>query len=279
MLIVTLSTIPSRFGMIRPTLDCLLNQSLRPDRVIIYVPESYARFPDYDGGLPEVPEGVEVQRTPQDLGPATKILPAIQQFRGSDCTLVFCDDDQIFPRNWLEQLVTRARKRPDDCIVSVGANLKDQDVTPPTGPQRQPRALRFWRILDPFIRLRMARKWMVEKLTGRAQPPATRRPILRSGYMDIVIGAGGVLVRPEFLDHPDAFDIPENLRLTDDIWLSGILEANGVGIWVDARHGLRRSTFTGQVDALQHITEAGNDRRTANARCITYMRENFGIWL
>ena len=76
-----------------------------------------------------------------------------------------------------------------------------------------------------------------------------------------------------------AIDIPENLRLTDDIWLSGILEANGVGIWVDARHALRRSTFTGQVDALQHITEAGNDRRTANARCITYMRENFGIWL
>ena len=34
------------------------------------------------GGLPEVPEGVRIVRVEEDLGPATKVLPAAQAWRG-----------------------------------------------------------------------------------------------------------------------------------------------------------------------------------------------------
>ena len=75
-LIVSLSSIPPRFHKIGATLQALLGQSARIDRICLYIPEVYRRFPDWDGSLPEVPEGIEIHRTEADLGPATKVLAA-----------------------------------------------------------------------------------------------------------------------------------------------------------------------------------------------------------
>ena len=74
--VITLSTIPPRFAGIGPALRSLVAQRSRPEAVELYIPRSYRRFPDWGGGLPEVPEGVRIVRVDEDLGPATKILPA-----------------------------------------------------------------------------------------------------------------------------------------------------------------------------------------------------------
>ena len=47
--IISLSTIPSRFDKIGPTLESLLAQSAKIDEIRIYIPKSYLRFPEYDG--------------------------------------------------------------------------------------------------------------------------------------------------------------------------------------------------------------------------------------
>jgi hypothetical protein len=60
-------------------LECLLRQTAQVDRVILYLPKHYRRFPDYDGHLPDVPDGVEIHQTEVDYGPATKILPAAHE--------------------------------------------------------------------------------------------------------------------------------------------------------------------------------------------------------
>ena len=83
MLIVSLSTIPPRFDKIGETLKSLLNQSVKADHIYLYIPETYRRFPDWDGQLPHVPDGITIRRTDIDLGPATKVLPAARAHRGA----------------------------------------------------------------------------------------------------------------------------------------------------------------------------------------------------
>ena len=46
MLIISLSSIPPRFPKIGETLGCLLNQTVKADRILLHIPQSYRRFPD-----------------------------------------------------------------------------------------------------------------------------------------------------------------------------------------------------------------------------------------
>ncbi len=81
--IITLSSIPPRFGLLKPTLFSLLSQRLKAEEVRLYIPHKYRRFPDWDGRLPEVPAGITIVRCDEDLGPATKVLPAAQRPEGA----------------------------------------------------------------------------------------------------------------------------------------------------------------------------------------------------
>ncbi|WP_204113335.1 glycosyltransferase family A protein [Shimia biformata] len=278
MLVVSLSTIPPRFKGIGPTLNSLLNQAVRPDQIILWIPRVYRRFPEYDGHLPQVPDGVEIRRTDTDYGPATKVLPAVQAFRNQTCEILFCDDDQIYPKNWTNRFLQTRLLRPDDCIVSWGTHLWQEHVPLPTIPRPLPRALRFWRKTDPAFNLRQLKLKLRKSLTGTPMYGNGRRAYLRSGYVDLIGGSGGVMIRPEFLDDPDAFDIPRNHSIVDDMWLSGIMEKRGVRIWVDARHGLIRSSANTEIEALADLSAPGEIRKTANQNCIAYMRDRFGIW-
>jgi hypothetical protein len=71
--VISLSAIPPRFAHLGPVLDSLLRQRPRAEAVLLYIPKSYRRFPEWDGALPDVPEGVEIRRVEEDLGPATKL--------------------------------------------------------------------------------------------------------------------------------------------------------------------------------------------------------------
>ena len=100
--VISLSTIPPRFASVGPCLNALLRQTARPEAVELYIPHSYRRFPQWGGGLPEVPAGVTIVRVDEDLGPATKILPAARAWRGQDVELFFVNsrfsqfDQQLF---------------------------------------------------------------------------------------------------------------------------------------------------------------------------------------
>ncbi|OWU84113.1 hypothetical protein ATO6_13680 [Oceanicola sp. 22II-s10i] len=276
MLIISLSTIPSRFNQIGPTLRCLLNQTVKADRIIVYVPKTYARFPDYDGSLPEVPEGVEVHVCDTDYGPATKALPAVREFKGQDVDIIFCDDDVLYPRDWTARFVRMRRQRPNEAIATDGTEARD-DAPATMEREHQPRALRLWRKTDPFFQTRRFKRWIMTRLTGRPQPAPGRRAHLRSGYVDIVLGHGGVMVRPEFFDE-DAYDIPWELRSVDDVWLAGQMGKNGVPIWLDASHRYIPTAPADVFDPLHKAVHAGMDRSAANRACIEYFRKTYGIW-
>jgi len=110
---------------------------------------------------------------------------------------------------------------------------------------------------------------------GRWKP----RKAASSGYVDILEGWGGVLVRPHFFTDA-AFDIPDILWTVDDIWLSGQLALNNVPIWLNADGDIRTKGNSDEVrDAsLRKLVYKGHDRSAANNLCIDYFRENYQIW-
>lgn len=101
MLVISLTTIPPRFATLPRVLSALLDQGA--DRVMLWVPERYARFPG-PVALPPLPEAVTVTRLAGDPGPAAKLLPAARALRGSGARIVCCDDDWIYGPGWLAAL-------------------------------------------------------------------------------------------------------------------------------------------------------------------------------
>lgn len=262
--IITLSSIPPRFAQLTPTLKSLLAQSDPAQEIRLYIPQSYRRFPDWDGVLPHVPDGIAIYRCDVDLGPATKVLPAAADLRGQDLDILFCDDDKIYDRNWHRRFKTAAANHLNTCIVEVGETFPDiADTVRP--PNRLPRGKR-------------ARKTLAYRLKRALTLTLYKPHIYRnSGYVDQISGFGGVLVKPDWFDE-EAYDIPSILWTVDDPWLSGHLERRGIPIWLNGKGKLPTYGSGGRLHALLDLVEDGHGRIDADLAVIDYMRKRYGIW-
>ena len=274
--IATLSSIPPRFDKIGPTLTSLLRQSLPFDRIIIYIPETYKRFPNWDGTLPVVPQGVEIRRCAKDLGPATKILPAARDFAGTDTQLILCDDDRAYGRNWAARLAAVAKTSPGEAIAGLGLHTHwIENIR--SLKRRLPRAKRRWRITDAEFQLRLLARQLTARATGQPMTEPGRRVFRRSGYVDIFEGCGGVLVRPEMFDET-ACNIPDLAWSVDDVWLSGMLARHGIPIWVTANMREPELTEAEAFEPLVTSAVGGTTRNDANRATVQYLRNTYGIW-
>lgn len=261
--IVTLSTIPPRFNLIQPTLNALLGQNLKIQEIRLYIPQSYRRFPDWNGKLPTVPAGVTIHRCDKDLGPATKVLPAARDLKGRDVDILFCDDDKIYDNGWHRRFKTEAQKKPDTCIIEVGETFPD--IADECRPKdRLPRSR--WKKKDYIYRIK------------RILSLFTIKPNLTSsGYVDQISGFAGVLVRPQWFDEL-FYDIPDVMWTVDDPWISGHLERVGIPIWNTGKRKNLREGEGSSVDALLNLVQEGHDRVEADLLVIDYFREKYGIW-
>ncbi|MEO9337389.1 glycosyltransferase family 2 protein [Mesorhizobium sp. SB112] len=270
MRVISLTTIPPRFEAVGSTLKSLVDQVGQIDEIHLYVPKRYRRFPDYGGELPSVPAGVTIVRPEDDLGPASKVLFAARSLRGRDAQILFCDDDRLYRHDWAATLFDAQSERPNECVALFGKDLRVDFERP-----RQPRAIRDKSKLD--YRLKRFKHGLASILTTKAIPAPGRIVVSSAGYADVLMGFGGAVVRPHFFDD-SAFNIPDILWTVDDYWLSGLLAAKGIGIWLPA--GLERPGWTdaNELDALLDATIDGAGRSEANTRCVQYMQDNLGVW-
>lgn len=274
MRIISLSTIPPRFATLAPTLKSLVSQKGKVDEIRLYVPERYRRFPDYDGTLPSVPDGVKIVRPDSDLGPASKVLFAARELRGrQEAQILFCDDDKIFGPTWAADLFAAQAARPGECVALNGKGIPPHRGKP--GPF-QPKAKRAGK-LDLSLRARRLSHRLASMLLRTGTPRPMRRPIAKAGYVDILQGLGGVVVRPDFFDDT-AYDVPDAVWTVDDVWLSGLLAWKGIPIWLPAGIEEPLTTDAHDIDSLYRSTIEGITRKDANRASVAYMQERFGIW-
>ena len=259
--VITLTTIPSRFALLGPTLDSLVRQDL-PAPVELWIPRQYRRFPRWDGLLPAVPPGVSLRRCDTDWGPATKIIPAVLERAGQDTDLLFCDDDSLYAPDFHRRFKDLRQQRPDAALAALGRHLKMLGLPEST---RAPRMRRL-----PHDQ--------VAPLLAGPQAHSIPVPLVaQSGYADLLGGWCGVMVRPSFF-HPALAEGPGRWWPVDDVWLSALLEAAGTPIWVEGAilPPIRRQA--GGRDALTLMTHDGLDRAGLDRGCAQDMAQRLAIW-
>ena len=269
-IVVTLTAIPPRFGSLPQRFQAIGNQTHRPDRVQLTLPRSYRRFPGERPSLPVLPDWVEVIDCDEDLGPATKVLPAVQRWRGTETDLLVCDDDRRQDRRWIERLARGRKAQPDHIICERGWNIDERFGIVQNAPAlpRAQASSNGGRTLG--YRLARAASF------GFAHPP--RKIYANSGFVDVFEGFLGALVPVAAI--PDtAFAIPDIVWTVDDVWLSGMAAITGAMVWVsdEARPVYSDGTID-RIASLRDHVEQGVNREGADHLAVKYLRETYGIW-
>jgi hypothetical protein len=200
-LIISLTTIPERIRKVSLCLDTLLRQSLKPDRVILWLSQSDE--PDQpridkqtlpDDLLRLVDRGLEI-RWCKDIRSYRKIIPTLHAH--PNALIVTADDDIFYPRDWLKAL-TEAYHREPEYIHCHRAHLMKYSSAGVLLPYRQ------WEFLAP----------------GYLKPSLDLFPT----------SGGGVLYAPGHL-HAEVLNERAFLNLcpmADDVWLKAMSLLNNV---------------------------------------------------
>lgn len=226
-IVVSLTTIPARLFDIHTTIESLLRQTLKPDAIVLWLDET--RISDADLPLrlkDQMKRGVEV-RFCQDIGPHTKLIPALRAF--PDSVVITVDDDILYPSNLVERLVYNHRKYPSEILCFRARRIHLPGLGPTIYSQHWPNQL--------------------SEASG----------------LDIVpLGVGGVLYPPDSLD-PEVFNLSAQRELSpkaDDIWFKAMSLRAGVACRrIDAPtepHPIRPNSQDVGLEAF-NVGEGGND--------------------
>ena len=99
-MIISFTTSPTRIHKCKPMLDSLLNQTQRPELILLNIPKSFRRT----GETYEIPEfvsdNVMINVAEQDYGPATKIIPTVKYLKKNgypeETRILYLDDDILY---------------------------------------------------------------------------------------------------------------------------------------------------------------------------------------
>jgi len=116
LLIVSLTTIPSRIDSVYLVIETLLQQSMKPDYLILWLSEtnfSYKSLKNLNRGtrmlINQKNRGLKIKFC-KDLRSYTKILYTLKYY--PEAIVVSADDDLYYPKNWLRELYDSYRKFP-----------------------------------------------------------------------------------------------------------------------------------------------------------------------
>ena len=234
-LIVSVTSYPLRFPTLHWTLKCLLSQTVAADDVILWVARhDKTRLTGKIMALQD--DGLRIEFC-DDLGPYTKIVPALVQY--PDAYVVTADDDIYYGPAWLDQLLAHER--------ASGEILCHRAHRMRLGPSGMPLPYQEW-----------------EYETRSTERCSSIFPT----------GCGGVLYPPRSF-HRDVVNsavFRDVCPTADDVWLYWMMRRNGV---VARRVGSRRllPTWPGtqRVALWKRNVVAGE-----NDKCIKAMIERFG---
>lgn len=114
-IIISLTSYPDRMYDLKYTLYSLLHQSLKPDRIILWLARE--QFPNGENDIAPsllalLENGLSIMWC-EDIKSYKKLIPSLEAF--PDAVLVTADDDVYYPENWLESLYNSYLEFPE-CI-------------------------------------------------------------------------------------------------------------------------------------------------------------------
>jgi hypothetical protein len=214
--IVTLTTIPSRLNNTLYTIKSLLNQTIKPDEIVLSLPVESIReksngdpYTMNDQLIKFIKENnITVYRCSKDYGPATKIIGVLERqiplniSKDLEPLIVTFDDDKLYYKGALEQLLNGWKRNKNCVICRKGSNL--------------------------FYKQKNNINFFLEEVSKGNELNKDKEVLT-------LFGTGGVLYRSSYFD-VDIFnykkyypDFPEDKFITvDDVFLSGYLGRKGI---------------------------------------------------
>jgi hypothetical protein len=111
-LVISLTTIPPRIKRIHLAIEGLLRQTLKPNRVALWLhPDDFPSLDDLpETLLKQKQRGLEIHHAEQNW-PHAKLLDSLKKWPNS--LIVTTDDDIVQPPTWLEELYTAYVREPN----------------------------------------------------------------------------------------------------------------------------------------------------------------------
>ena len=189
---VSLTSWPPRFNDLPLVLLTLIQQTARPQEIILWLTESDQKLLDPQVERRFTPYGVRVSIC-DNLKSHKKWLPMIES--GHAKPFVICDDDIVYPRTWLARLLAEERS---DAFVGLRAHR----IT-----------------LDKNGKIKPYTAWK-KQMTAVFQPSP----------LTFVTGGAGAIIDPQripsrFLDRAE---ILSKCPTADDVWLNAIHNGSGI---------------------------------------------------
>lgn len=233
--VVSMTTHGPRLAQAWVALESIAQGEVRPRRLILWLDERPARLPWRLRRL--VARGVEVLDAPKGLGVYTKFWAHLESADPLERPLVLADDDMVYPREWLAELLAAHRAHPEDAIAHRAHAIpveRDADGTVRFGPYTS------W---QPVASTAASHAHFATSVSGQLLPPGLQKALRAEGRRFLELA-------------PKA----------DDVWIH----------WVEVRHGWRvrqvadRSRNYAFVPATQtvalnatNVFQGGNDRQLA----------------
>jgi len=126
---LSMTTIPSRFQSVYRTVDSLLQQTYKPESIIVNIPKTYGfsfngiSIPEHDISefikRYESSGKVRVNRVDEDYGPGTKLLGVLDCAEISDDSYIVLVDDDMIYEDFLKEYIRYTKKHEvfSSCIL------------------------------------------------------------------------------------------------------------------------------------------------------------------
>jgi len=228
-IVVTMTSFPARFKAIHLAIKSIMAQTIKPDRIILYLDDT-VRDDQITGKMRQLEKyGLEIRKRPVDMKVHKKYYYAMKEF--PDAIIVTSDDDCMYRKKLIETLLETHREYPGTiCSKRVHRMLIDEEGK-----------------LLPY------NDWDQECET------------ITSPSMQLcATGVGGVLYPPHLLDDT-LFDLELISSLSpkaDDLWLKYIETISNVPVVrAPGRYNLSYMIQSVQELGLRNsnVTESQND--------------------
>lgn len=233
-LIVSLTSYRERFNDLPQTLYSLLNQSLKPDKIILWLDQESEDFADLPYEITQfIKNGLEIKFV-KNLRSYTKVFYSFKEY--SDSILVTADDDIYYPRDWLKKLYISYIAHPEDIHVHKAYRITSEN-----------NKLSLLKNIKMFVNEESAR------------------------YDNFIVGYGGVLYPPKCFT-PEVFRQDIFFKYSpnaDDVWFWFMALVKGRKIRVVKNHikTFAINNIFNQINSknlVYHNRNGGYDRQIQN---------------
>ena len=125
-IVVSLTSFPARINVVGYAIKCLFNQTVKPDRIILWLAEEQFENMELPPLLQSlVLRGLEI-RFCKDLRSHKKYFFALQEQKEDELVITY-DDDLIYPENSIELLYKKHKQYPNCIVCNRAQECKEEN--------------------------------------------------------------------------------------------------------------------------------------------------------